>query len=143
MMWYLMTSWRLGTLDEDVYARVDLVGVMESLDMVIMHEKVWNPQNHHLITCSSFCVKCKIFFFTCMCYHLLFQHVCVVLAIYIFYNNNLTFILKQVTLTCVIYPLLLMTCKRCDIVHMHCFVPVVKQISLWYLWAHWPTTINK
>ena len=37
-------SWSLlFALDEDLDARIALVGVMEPLEMVIMHEKVWNP----------------------------------------------------------------------------------------------------
>ena len=43
MMWSLMNWWRLGTLDEDIDAHVAIVGVMESLNMVIMYEKVWKP----------------------------------------------------------------------------------------------------
>ena len=56
---------------------------------------------------------------------------CCISYICIFYNNNLNLILKQVSLTYAIYLLLLMTCF--DIVHIHCFVPVVKQKSLWHL----------
>ena len=43
MMWSLMTWWRLGTFDEDLDARVALVGVMEPLEIDIMHEKVCHP----------------------------------------------------------------------------------------------------
>ena len=43
MMWSLMTWWRLGTLYEDIDAHLTLIGVMEPLEMVTMHEKVCNP----------------------------------------------------------------------------------------------------
>ena len=43
MMWSFVTWWRLGTLDEDLDASVSLVGVMEPLEMVILHEKIWHP----------------------------------------------------------------------------------------------------
>ena len=43
MMWLLMTWWKIGTLDEDLDTCVSLIGVMEPLEMVIVHEKIWHP----------------------------------------------------------------------------------------------------
>ena len=113
----------------------------------------YNTHIHiHMIDCNSNCpfvldVKCFIYHsYTIYWYVLPFiVSICPCCISYICFSNNknLTFIIKQVTLTCAIYMFLLTKCKGCDIVHMHCFVPAVKQNSLWNTWAQWPTIVYK
>ena len=91
----------------------------------------YNTHIHiHMIDCNSnfpfvLDVKCFIYHsYTIYLYVLPFiVSICPCCISYICFSNNknLTFIIKQVTLTCAIYTFLLMKCKGCDIVHMHGF----------------------